>query len=135
MRLPILLTLLAGMAFFSPAAAQECNRSDESQAAMNICAHEDYATADSKLNQIYSEIVKRLGDSSDHKKLLQAAQRAWIAFRDAECAFANSGSEDGSIYPMLMSQCLERLAAARTTQLQGYLECEEGDMSCPVAPQ
>jgi hypothetical protein len=44
---------------------------------------------------------ERLGADEATKKRLKEAQRAWIAFRDAECDFATSGSRDGSIYPMI----------------------------------
>jgi uncharacterized protein YecT (DUF1311 family) len=131
MRLPILLCL-AGLLSSSAAFAQECDRSDESQAGMNICANEDYKAADAKLNKTYSEIMKRLSDDADGRKLLQAAQRAWIAFRDAECNFSTADSQGGSIHPMLESGCLQGLTEARTEQLGSYLNCEEGDMSCPV---
>jgi len=131
MRLPVSLCL-AGLLFSSAAFAQECDRSDESQTGMNICAHEDYQAADKKLNETYGEIMKRLSDDADGKKLLQAAQRAWIGFRDAECAFSTADSQGGTIHPMLMSNCLQGLTETRTEQLGGYLECEEGDVSCAV---
>jgi uncharacterized protein YecT (DUF1311 family) len=128
------LTVLAFAAAALPgaAAAQECDRADESQTGMNICAATDYRAADAELNQTYDKIVKRLGADEATKKRLKEAQRAWIAFRDAECDFATSGSRDGSIYPMIQAQCLEGLTSARSEQLSGYLDCEEGDMSCPV---
>jgi uncharacterized protein YecT (DUF1311 family) len=88
--------------------------------------------ADAKLTKTYSEIMKRLSDDADGRKLLQAAQRAWIAFRDAECDFSTAESQGGSIHPMLVSGCLQGLTEARAGQLGSYLECEEGDMSCPV---
>jgi uncharacterized protein YecT (DUF1311 family) len=103
-----------------------------SQAGMNICANEDYKAADAKLNKTYIEIMKRLSDDADGRKLLQAAQRSWIAFRDAECNFSTADSQGGSIHPMLVSGCLQGLTEARTEQLGSYLNCEEGDMSCPV---
>ena len=62
-------------------------------------------------------------------------QRAWIAFRDAECKFASSGVEGGSVQPMIHSGCLQGLTDARVTQLGSYLKCEEGDLSCPVPGQ
>jgi uncharacterized protein YecT (DUF1311 family) len=64
------------------------------------------------------------------KELLQA-QRARIAFRDAECDFSTADSQGGSIHPMLVSGCLQGLTEALAEQLGSYLECEEGDMSCP----
>ena len=132
-RLALTITL-ATFAFSHPALSQECDPNDESQMGMNICAAADYKAEDAKLNRAYREIVKRLADSPEDKKLLQTAQRDWIAFRDAECAFSTNDSKDGSIYPMLLSQCLADLTDARAKQLGAYLDCEEGDMSCPVPP-
>ena len=117
----------------APAFSQECDPSDESQMGMNICADAAYQAEDAKLNKAYGEIVKRLSDDADGKKLLQTAQRAWIAFRDSECAFSAEDSEGGSIYPMLVSECLAQLTADRTRQLNGYLDCQEGDLSCPAS--
>lgn len=117
-----------------PAAAlsQECNPADESQAGMNICAAAGFKAEDARLNKTYREIVKRLADDADGKKLLVTAQRDWIAFRDAECVFATAGTAGGSIHPMMVSDCLAGLTKMRTAQLATYLDCEEGDMSCPV---
>ncbi len=115
-----------------PAAAQECDPADESQTGMSICADAGYKAADQKLNATYGEIVKRLADDADGKKLLQTSQRAWITFRDAACAFSAGGVEGGSVYPMILSGCLEGLTEIRAEQLGEYLKCEEGDMSCPA---
>lgn len=126
----IMIGLAAAMTA-APALAQNCTN-PQSQADMNICAGKDYKASDAKLNAAYSEIVKRLGNEQEQKKLLLQSQRDWIAFRDAECAFSTAASKDGSIYPMLLSGCLQSLTDARTTQLNAYLNCQEGDMSCPV---
>ncbi len=114
------------------ALAQDCAPTDESQMCLTFRAGAEYKAQDDKLNKTYGEIVGRLSASPEDKKLLQAAQRAWIAFRDAECAFSNNHSEGGSIHPMLLLMCKTELTKARTEQLSAYLNCEEGDMSCPV---
>ncbi len=132
MRAILLAFILAVAGLSGKALAQGCDPADESQAGMNICADAGYKSEDAKLNKAYREIVKRLADDAEGKKLLQKSQRDWIAFRDAECAFSTNDSKGGSIYPMLLSQCLAGLTAARAEQLSGYLNCEEGDMSCPV---
>ncbi|TIP34814.1 MAG: DUF1311 domain-containing protein, partial [Mesorhizobium sp.] len=99
--LPACLVLLAT----APAArAQECDRNDDSQSMLNICADADYQAADAKLNDAYKNIVSHNDQASN--KLLQTAQRAWIAFRDAECAYDTADSQGGSIHPMELSQCL-----------------------------
>jgi uncharacterized protein YecT (DUF1311 family) len=123
---------LAVLGCSAPALAQECDRNDQTQAGMNICAGADYNASDAKLNADYGEIVKRLSDNADARKLLQESQRAWIAFRDAECKFSSSEVEGGSIYPMVYAGCLQTLTDARVEQLGAYLKCDEGDTSCPV---
>ena len=119
------LVLLAGA---SVARAQECDRSDDSQQMMNICAGEDYQAADAKLNAAYQDLIS--SDDADGKRLLQVAQRAWITFRDAECAHSTAASVGGSIHAMEVSQCLTRLTNDRIKQLAASANCEEGDASC-----
>ncbi|CAN7556168.1 lysozyme inhibitor LprI family protein [Aminobacter sp. LjRoot7] len=135
MRLSILLISMAGAMLASVASAEECYRNDQTQMGMNICAAADYAASDAKLNTAYGDIMKCLSDNADARKMLQDSQRAWIAFRDAECKFASSGVEGGSIQPMIHSGCLQGLTDARVAQLGIYLKCEEGDLSCPVPGQ
>jgi len=65
-------------------------------------AQEDFKSADSELNTLYKEITQRLAGDEATLHLLTAAQRAWIAFRDAECAFSASGVEGGSAYPEIL---------------------------------
>ncbi|MEO5756910.1 MAG: lysozyme inhibitor LprI family protein [Mesorhizobium sp.] len=119
------LVVLAGV---SVARAQECDRGDDSQQMMNICAGEDYAAADARLNRAYQDLIG--ADDADGRKLLQAAQRAWIAFRDAECAHSSAASAGGSIHSMEVSQCLTRLTDDRVKQLAAAANCQEGDASC-----
>lgn len=92
----------------------------------------DYKTADQALNQTYKDVEKRLANDSNGKARLIAAQRAWIAFRDAECTFQSSGDDGGTAAPMVITACRTSLTTARAAQLKGYLNCQEGDLSCPV---
>ncbi|MBX9409084.1 lysozyme inhibitor LprI family protein [Pseudomonas baetica] len=112
-------------------AAIDCaNASD--QATMNQCAGQDFKAADKELNTVYQQITGRLKDNPDSKKLLVNAQRAWIGFRDAECAFSSSGVAGGSVYPLIYSSCMTAVTKVRVETLKQYLKCEEGDMGCPV---
>ncbi len=102
------------------------------QTDMNLCADQAYRKSDADLNAAYKEVTERLKDSQAALTQLQAAQKAWLFFRDAECAFSSAGVTGGSAYPMVLSQCLDKLTQARTKELRAYLACEEGDTSCPV---
>jgi uncharacterized protein YecT (DUF1311 family) len=48
---------------------------------------------------------------------LRNAQRLWIQFRDADCAYFASG--EGSIARVEAGQCLLRLTTARAQELEG----------------
>ena len=128
MRRILLSACLVVLAATAAARAQECDRSDDSQQMMNICAGEDYQAADARLNQAYQDQIS--SDDADGKRLLQVAQRAWITFRDAECAHSTAASAGGSIHAMEVSQCLTRLTNDRIKQLAASANCEEGDASC-----
>lgn len=130
-----LIALLLFWAVPAPAAhAQDCGDA-ATQSELNACAGAALKRADGELNTLYGEARRRLKDDAEAGKLLVAAERAWIAFRDAECAFQASASAGGSIYPMLLGQCREALTRKRADDLRAYLACEEGDLSCPIPPQ
>ncbi|GLQ55439.1 lysozyme inhibitor LprI family protein [Devosia nitrariae] len=126
-----LLTIAFITLMLPSAQAQECEDAED-QATMTACAEQAYEASDAELNALYREIEARLGDDADTKELLVEAERAWLAFRDAECAFSSSGTAGGSVYPMIQAMCLDTQTQTRISELQDYLACEEGDLGCPV---
>lgn len=128
---PRFLLALTPLLFTTLATAADCDNAT-TQATMNQCAAQQNKAADKELNSLYQQITARLKGSPDNKKVLVGAQRAWIAFRDAECKFSASGVEGGSVYPLIYSNCLTDLTKARLETFKGYLKCPEGDLSCPV---
>jgi uncharacterized protein YecT (DUF1311 family) len=131
MRLMASVACLGVLASMSIAIAGNCN-DQSTQSDLNVCADQDFKAADKALNEVYRTIVKRLSQDSESKTRLTAAQKAWIAFRDAECDFQSGNSIQGSIYPMLVSICRTGLTKKRTEELKVYLKCDEGDTLCPV---
>jgi uncharacterized protein YecT (DUF1311 family) len=53
--------------------------------------------ADAALNAAYKEIIRPLKGDAATTQLLVAAQKAWIAYRDAECDFSSSANIGGAI--------------------------------------
>lgn len=104
----------------------------EDQATLNQCADASFKKSDKKLNDFYKKIEARLKDDADTKKRLIQAQRDWTKFRDAECDFQTAVAAGGSMMPMLVAQCMDGLTQSRVKDFEGYLNCQEGDMSCPV---
>jgi uncharacterized protein YecT (DUF1311 family) len=128
-----MLMFAAGLAAFlgaGPVRAQMANCAGaQTQMALNACAGKDYKKADAALNQVYGKLKGKLTKPADRKPLA-AAERAWIAYRDAECAFETAGTADGTIHPMLMAMCLNEKTLVHTAELSRQLNCKEGDPSC-----
>lgn len=94
--IPHLAVCLAVIASAAAVRAQENNIDCESAnttVEMNFCADKDFAAADKSLNTAYrSAIAEVKGRNLDppysakqFEDALRASQRAWIAFRDADC--------------------------------------------------
>lgn len=131
MRRP-LLALLLGLAPGAHAAT-DCGAA-QTQADLTLCAARAAQEADDALNALYRQMRARLAGDDHTAVLLTTAQRAWIAYRDAECDFMSAGVTGGSIYPMIRAGCVEDLTRARADDFKRYLACEEGDLSCPLPP-
>ncbi|MEH6642008.1 lysozyme inhibitor LprI family protein [Vreelandella glaciei] len=111
-------------------AGDRCNNAT-TQAELTECSALAYQTADEALNEAYQVLVDQLSNNTASLEKLRAAQRAWIGFRDTECAFESSAVEGGSAQPMVRNGCLEGLTEARAETLRKHAECEEGELSCP----
>ena len=101
----------------------------QTQTDMNVCAAGEYKKHDAAMNQIYQQLLAKLTDPQQ-KLLLVDAERAWLAYRDKQCAFQTSGSVGGSIHPMIESDCLDEKTNVHSAELSRQLNCQEGDPSC-----
>lgn len=100
----------------------------QSQMELNQQAGTTLQDADRQLNAAYTKLRTRLGPES--RARLQAAEEAWIRFRDRECAFIGAPTAGGSIHGMIVAQCQARLTLVRVKDLESQLNCQEGDLSC-----
>jgi len=106
-----------------------------SQTGMNICTYQAFRRTDAELNSVYQQIINRLRTDVGTARYMTMAQRAWTAFRDAECDLVASGTTGGSIQPTISSTCLESMTQLRIKTLRGYLDCDGNDLSCPIRRQ
>lgn len=96
-RFAILATAAAALPFSLAAAQTTLNPIDCTNASstveINYCAERDFAEADRVLNQAYAHALAEIAASDNPapyapaawESELRASQRAWIAFRDADC--------------------------------------------------
>ncbi|MBJ3815956.1 DUF1311 domain-containing protein [Shimwellia pseudoproteus] len=111
------------------ALAANCDQA-ATQTEMNTCSAEQYQQADRQLNATWQN-VSALADDNQ-KALLKKAQNAWIALRNADCALLASGTEGGSVQPMIRNQCMTDKTRDREAFLASLTQCDEGDLSCPL---
>jgi uncharacterized protein YecT (DUF1311 family) len=133
--LPLCVGLSLAAALVASVSAAETCDSNKSQAELNHCYGAALKKPDAALNGLYKNILLRLKTDQAGTKPLTSAQKAWLAFRNAECAFSSSGAQGGGAYPMIHATCLDTLTAKRLEDFKACLKCEEGDLSCPVPAQ
>lgn len=114
--------MLAGAA----AAAPDCGNA-VTQQDMNFCAAQEFRTADAELNaqwRITATEMRRRDDAiaadgrPGYFDQLLAAQRAWLAYRDAHCDSEGYAARGGSLEAMLVANCRTQLTIDRTEQLR-----------------
>lgn len=72
--------------------------------------------ADAELNRIYQNTRKEL--SPEDAARLRKAQRAWLAYRDAQCDAEQKHYEGGSIAPVLFARCRLALTQRRSKEIK-----------------
>ncbi len=111
-------------------------QSELSQMELNQCYCNEYRKANAELNKMYQQVLSANAGEPQVPEKLKAAQRAWLAFRDAqlEAIYPTTGSDPreqyGSIYPMCYCMEQTKLTVQRTQQLNQMLNSTEGDV-CP----
>ena len=104
----------------------------QSQAAYNAAACAALKKADAELNAVYTAVLKKNADDKNFIDKLKVAQRAWVAFRDAEMG-ARYPEEDKSAYGSAFNLCwcnaLADLTKRRTADLKLWRDgIPEGDV-------
>jgi uncharacterized protein YecT (DUF1311 family) len=94
-----------------------CNKHAKTQHDLNACASNEATRVDDELNRIYKLLLSKAADDPIATVKIKAAEKAWIAYRDAylEAMYPaeDKQAEYGSIYPMEAA-----LAEAKITRQQ-----------------
>ena len=103
-----------------------CWKTAMAQSEMNRCADLDARAADADLNHVYQALLAKLKDDDNATKKVRAAQRAWLAFRDAHLQELypadDKQAQYGSMFPMCYSQAAIAMTKERTAQLRRMLD-------------
>jgi len=115
------------------AAPVDCSKTPGTQSELNACAFQDFEQATATYSAAYKTLSQSVGNKQ--RQLLRQVQTEWIQYRVKACEFEKSGVEGGSIAPMINWQCQARMTRERTAELQRFLDCKEGDLSCVRQPR
>lgn len=98
------------------------------QAAMNLCAQEDFEEAGSGYAQAYQALSKPWPTAQRDK--LRRMQSAWLKFRTEACRFESGPTAGGSAQGFVYWRCAARMTRERTLAMQAMATCREGDITC-----
>lgn len=91
------------------------DRSGGVTAAMVDCIGAEFTAQDRRLNASYRKALANL--PKPRRAALTRAQRAWIAFKDAECAFVLD-PDGGTLARVSANDCVLRMTATRADELE-----------------
>lgn len=120
-----------------------CNEKAKTQVQMNACASEEAARVDVQLNDAYRKLLSKAASQPEALAKIKAAERAWIAYRDAYMdamyPAKDKQAEYGSMYPMdadlLRAKLTQRQVTALKELLQQYSGEEHSGTSETVNPK
>ncbi len=107
------------------ARASDCGtiESTGSTGEVSACYDKQLAAADQRLNAAY-RVLMADADSDREKAALRDAQRAWLKFRDAHCAWRDAACDDGgqggSMCAPVHVACEAIVTGQRADQLEDY---------------
>jgi uncharacterized protein YecT (DUF1311 family) len=137
-----ILTALAVFALAFPAAAAEPIDCSDARTTieMNFCADKEFAAADAQLNTVYKEALAKIAqsdgekpyDSKSWETALRASQRAWLAFRNADCkGLVPMEWSGGTGTTVAVLGCMVQLTQARAKTLKERFTEPEGPAKVP----
>lgn len=84
------------------------------------CVQAKTNIADQRLNAAYKTLQARI--EANQRQPLLAAQRPWVQYRDANCAFY--GTRDGSIRQVQGAECIRSMTEDRAHELEEAIKLD-----------
>ena len=96
------------------------------QMQMNECAGQEDARVDAAMNKVYQQLLATAGKDQNAVAKIKAAERAWVAYRDAyiEAMYPakDKATQYGSIYPMDVALLRAKLTRRHIADLQELMK-------------
>jgi len=120
-----------------------CNEKAKTQAEINACASGEAARVDAELNDVYRKLLSKAESEPEAVAKIKAAERAWIAYRDAYIdamyPAKDKQAEYGSSYPteinLLRAKLTQQQVAALRELLRQYKGAEQSGATVESKPK
>jgi len=113
--------------FVTSAVASDCITGPDNQMTISSCFPQLFNRADIELNETYQTVLLRLSEGARQQPGLAAtreslirAQRAWVAFRDQDCAAVATTVAGDPAIESRNTMCLVTRTEQRVTELQKW---------------
>ena len=121
-----LITVISFACFAQDSAEyRACSDKANTQSEMTACASDEAARVDAKLKTTYRALLARVTSQPEALAKIKAAERAWIAYRDAyiEATYPaeDKATEYGSIYPLDVNLLRAKLTRRQIAALEDML--------------
>gem|GEM_PF-1884709 len=106
------------LASITEARTEELAKYTKNVSTNNVNSKVVYKEADAELNKVYKDVMAQLTQERKRKKLLKAAELAWIKYRDAQSEFEAFEVERGGRNKEMYLGCLTSMTVSRTEELK-----------------
>jgi len=104
----------------------------QTQSDLNMEADHSLRSAEQQMATVFNQLRNRASANPDALALLDKAQVAWVAYRDAQLGVMWPSPEKqanyGTVFPMCVSYARAELTNKRTAELKLMLKRDEGDV-------
>jgi uncharacterized protein YecT (DUF1311 family) len=107
----------------APAFALDCKNAS-STIELNECAQAEQQAVEARLNAVYAQTMQALAapDAAALRQKVIVAQRAWIKFREADCAAEEARWTGGSAAVQMFLGCMRQRAEQRIKELESVAQ-------------
>src|SRR5207302_8037758 len=111
--IPMLIVLFAVSSRAEPSETERCGQANSTQEIVQ-CLDGRTKFWDDRLNAAYQRVLSSL--SQHRREQLRAAERLWIQYRDANCAYYAGG--EGTISRIDAAECMRHMTQQRARELE-----------------
>jgi uncharacterized protein YecT (DUF1311 family) len=103
----------------APPVPQDASRMafTRTEADMVTCRERARRAADRDLNAVYQRLLVAKRDETKYVAALRTSERAWIAFRDAQCTVDTWDSRGGTAFGVYVDSCVTTMTRQRIAAL------------------